>query len=379
MGSFHPELFLHRCTKPLEGRRILFFERIRLNVYTGKNRNYQANWLTVGTLSAAGLFTAAKLAARLVRPKVDLEQKVVLITGGSRGLGLSLAFELGSLGSHLAICARDRYELEQARSRLAERGIDAAIFPCDISEESEIEPLVARVLDRFGRIDILINNAGHISVAPLERLQHSDFEQAMQVMFWAPVNLTLAVLPHMKQRGSGHIVDITSVGGRVSIPHLLPYSCAKFAFVAFSKGLGAELDAHHIRVLTVVPGLMRTGSYLNANFKGSAEREFAWFSLLGNLPGFSVSARYASRCIVRSLQHNRRTCTISLPARALIASDALMPEMTQNILAAVNRYLLPGAGGRMQPTSGKMLNSSLNRFFQALTYLGKAAAHELNE
>jgi short-subunit dehydrogenase len=337
------------------------------------------NWLTVGAMAAAGLFTAAKVVSRLARPKLDLNQKVVLITGGSRGLGLQLAFELGKLGSHLALCARDAHELEQARSRLAERGIDVAIFPCDISEESEIEPLVARVLDRFGRIDVLINNAGHISVAPLERLQHSDFEQAIKVMFWAPVNLSLAVLPHMKQRGSGHIVDITSVGGRVSVPHLLPYCCAKFALVAFSHGLGTELDAQRIRVLTVVPGLMRTGSYLNAKFKGLAEREFAWFSLLGNLPGFSVSASYASRRIINSLQHNRRTCTISLPAKALIASDALLPEMTQIVLAAVNRYFLPGAGGMTQPASGKMLDSSLNRFFQTLTSLGKAAADQLNE
>jgi short-subunit dehydrogenase len=350
-----------------------------MKVYSKRKPNHSANWLTVGTLSAAGIFAAANIATRLARPKLDLRQKVVLITGGSRGLGLSLAFELGSLGSRLALCARDAHELEQARSRLAERGIEAAIFPCDISEEFDVEPLVARVLDRFGRIDILINNAGHISVAPLERLQHSDFEQAMKVMFWAPVNLTLAVLPHMKQRGSGRIVDITSVGGRVSIPHLLPYCCAKFAFVAFSKGLGTELDARDIRVLTVVPGLMRTGSYLNAKFKGLAESEFAWFSLLGNLPASSVSARYATRCIVKSLQHNRRTCTISLPAKALIASDALLPEMTQNILAAVNRHLLPGAGGRTQPASGKMLGSSQNKFLQALTSLGKRAAQKLNE
>jgi short-subunit dehydrogenase len=344
-----------------------------------KRPSYSANWLTVGTVSAAGIFTAAKLVARLARPKLDLTGKVVLITGGSRGLGLSLAFELGNLGSRLALCARDAQELEQARRRLAERGIAAATFPCDISEETEIEPLVARVLDRFGRIDVLINNAGQISVAPLERLQHSDFEQAMNIMFWAPVNLTLAVLPQMKQQRSGHIVDITSVGGRVSIPHLLPYCCAKFAFVAFSKGLSAELDAHRIRVLTVVPGLMRTGSYLNAKFKGSAEREFAWFSLLGNLPGFSVAASYASHCIVKALQRNRRTCTISLAAKTLISAEALLPETTQTILATVSRYLLPAPGGETQPVSGKMLVSRLNAFFQALTSLGKTAARELNE
>jgi short-subunit dehydrogenase len=344
-----------------------------------KKPSYSTNWLTVAAISAAGTITAAKMVARIARPKLHLKDKVVLITGGSRGLGLSVAFQLGSLGAHLALCARDPEELERARARLAERGIDCATFPCDISEESQIEPLVARVLDRFGRIDVLINNAGHISVAPLDRVQHSDFEHAMNVMFWAPLNLTLAILPQMKQQRSGHIVDITSVGGRVSIPHLLPYCCAKFAFVAFSKGLATELDADNIRVLTVVPGLMRTGSYLNAKFKGSAQSEFAWFSLLGNLPGFSVAASYAARRIVNALQHNRRTCTISLPAKILIASDALLPETTATVLASVNRYLLPSPSGGTQQVSGKILNGRLNVFFQALTSLGKTAARQLNE
>lgn len=335
--------------------------------------------MAAGTVSAAAVIAAAKLATRRARPNSDLKGKVALITGGSRGLGLSLAFELGHLGSHLALCARDANELEEARGRLAERGIDAAIFPCDISESSEVEPLVDRVMDHFGTIDILINNAGQISVAPLARLEHSDFDDAMKVMFWAPVNLTSAVLPYMKRRGSGHIVDITSVGGRVSIPHLLPYCCAKFAYVAFSKGLGIELDAHRIRVLTVIPGLMRTGSYLNAKFKGLAESEFAWFGLLGNLPGFSVSASHASGRIIKALQKNRRTCTISLPAKALIAAEALLPEVTQTALATLNRYLLPAPVGRTQSVSGKIVDSRLNRVFQALTCLGKRAAYNLNE
>jgi NAD(P)-dependent dehydrogenase (short-subunit alcohol dehydrogenase family) len=325
--------------------------------FSNKRSKNASNYLAVGTLSAAGLFAAARLIRRFSRPKLDLREKVVLITGGSRGLGLSLAFQLGALGSRLALCARDPQELEKARVRLAHRGIDAEVFPCDVSEESEIEPIVARVLDRFGRIDVLINNAGVIRVAPLDSLQHSDFEQAMNTMFWAPVNLSFAVLPHMMRRRSGYIVNITSVGGRVSVPHLLPYCCAKFAFVAFSRGLGAESEAHGIHALTVVPGLMRTGSYLNAEFKGLAEKEFAWFGLISNLPAFSVAADYAARTIVKALQHERRTCTISLPAKILIASEALFPEITQTILATVNRYLLPASGGGPQPISGKILES----------------------
>ncbi len=336
-------------------------------------------WLTAGAVSAAGAVAAAKLMARAAKPKLDLHGKVVLITGGSRGLGLALAYELGKFGSRLALCARNANELEEARMRLAKRGIEAAVFPCDLTEESEIQPLVARILDRFGKIDVLINNAGIISVAPVDDVHHADFERAMKTMFWAPVNLSFAVLPHMKERGSGNIVNITSVGGRVSVPHLLPYCCAKFAFVAFSNGLSVELDSQHVRVLTVVPGLMRTGSYLNAEFKGSAEREFAWFGVIGNTPGLSVSAGYAVRSIVKALQYRRRTCTISLAAKTLIRAEALMPEMTQAILASVNQYLLPASRGQKQAQSGKILNSSFNQLYHAVTSLGKAAAQALNE
>ncbi|MBV9300755.1 MAG: SDR family oxidoreductase [Acidobacteriaceae bacterium] len=344
-----------------------------------RNSRGPLDWLMLGTASAAGLFLTGKIVRKLSVSKLDLRDKIVLITGGSRGLGLCLGFELGNRGARLALCARDQQELEEARNRLAARGIEAAVFPCDISDESQISPLVGNVLDRYGRIDVLVNNAGHIIAAPFESFDHSDFERAMNVMFWAPVNLSFAVLPLMKQQRSGSIVNITSIGGRVSVPHLLPYCCAKYAFVGFSNGLGAEVKSQGIHVLTAIPGLMRTGSYLNAQFKGSAEREFAWFGLLGNLPGFSVAASYAARCIVNALETNRHTCTISLPAKFLMRAEALFPETTQRVFSATSQYLLPAPNGEKVALSGKILNNRFNRVFQALTALGKSAALQLNE
>jgi hypothetical protein len=119
---------------------------------------------------------------------------------------------------------------------------------------------------------------------------------------------------------------------------------------------------------------MRTGSYLNAEFKGLAEKEFAWFGLLGNLPGFSVAANYAARTIVKAVQHKRRTCTISMPARFLIASEALLPEFTQTLLAAVTRYLLPASGTRGHPISGKILDSNFGELF-GLSHLWEKPLH----
>ena len=200
----------------------------------------------------------------------------------------------------------------------------------------------------------------------------------MNLMFWAPVNLTLAVLPHMQRQGGGHIVNITSVGGRVSIPHLLPYSCAKFAFVGFSTGLSSELDLEKIHVLTVVPGLMRTGSYLNAMFKGAAKREFAWFSLLGNLPGASVSVEDAAQEIRHALLKRHLTCTISFPAKLLIQADALLPETTRTVMQFANQFVLPSAGTDAA-RAGKTMNPKFSALFQALTSLGRLAAHSYNE
>ncbi len=261
---------------------------------------------------------------------------------------------------------------------LAQEGIDCVAFPCDVSNRSEAEALVARVIERFGRIDVLVNNAGHIQVAPYENFEPADYERAMDVMFWAPVYLTFAILPHYRKVNAGHIVNITSVGGRVSIPHLLPYSCAKFALVGFSTGLSAELRSQGPNVLTVIPGLMRTGSYLNAEFKGAQKREFAWFALLGNLPGFSVAADYAARSIRRALQNKQQTCTISLPAKLLIASEAVLPESTRFFLSAASR-LLPEPTASNKAATGRVLNREFSPIFDVFTSLGRTAAGRLNE
>jgi short-subunit dehydrogenase len=338
-----------------------------------------ASWLALAGLSGAALFGLAKLAGRVTKRPVNLRGKIALVTGGSRGLGLALAQELGEYGCDIALCARDEQELQEAAQKLRSMRIEVDVFPCDLSRAQEIEPLIQRVLARFGRIDILVNNAGLIKVAPLDNLEKSDFDEAMDLMFWAPVNLTLAVLPHMRQRGEGHVVHITSIGGRVAVPHLLPYSCAKFALVGFSSGLAAELDPHEIHVMTVVPGLMRTGSYLNVPFKGQSSKEFAWFGLLGNLPGFSVSAERAATTIRESLQRRQANCTLSVPAKILIQAEALMPEATRTIMQMANEYVLPNASASGSEAKGKLLNSRFGPVFQALTGLGRLAGAQLNQ
>jgi NAD(P)-dependent dehydrogenase (short-subunit alcohol dehydrogenase family) len=255
------------------------------------------------SLGAAGV--GSWLALRVLRSRLahDLRDKVVLVTGGSRGLGLVLARHLVQEGARIAICARDQEELDRAFRDLADRGARVLAVPCDLTERAQVHLMIEEVGRRLGPIDVLINNASIISVGPLETMTLEDFQEAMQYNFWTAVYTILAVLPQMRRRGSGRIVNITSIGGKVSVPHLLPYGASKFALVGLSEGLRSELAGTGIVVTTVCPGLMRTGSPRHAFFKGQHRAEYAWFALGDSLPLASMSADRAARQIIAACKN----------------------------------------------------------------------------
>jgi short-subunit dehydrogenase len=315
---------------------------------------------------------------RLLRSRMaaDLGGQVVLITGSSRGLGLAMAREFAALGCKLALCARDADELQTAASELARSGVPVLAIPCDIGEREQVERMVAQATERYGRIDVLVNNAGIISVGPLESQTIEDFEKAMKVMFWGVVYPTLAVLPQMLERRSGRIANITSIGGKISVPHLVPYNCAKFAAVGFSEGLRAELGRHNIKVTTVVPGLMRTGSHVNAFFKGKNEAEYSWFALSATMPVVAMNAKRAARKVVRAVREGRSEIILTPQARLATAVHGLFPGITADVLGLVNR-LLPNPNGDRQLHLGKESETAVSRSF--LTAFGKRAARDLNQ
>src|SRR5690348_787008 len=151
--------------------------------------------------------------------RVNLSGQVVLITGGSRGLGLALAREFASRGCHLILCARNGDELERAKTDLSAFPARVVTVRCDVTSPGQVGKCVEEAISRFGRIDILVNNAGAITVGPVQTMTLEDFAEAMDVMFWGTVHATFACLPHFRARGCGRIVNITSIGGLVSIPH----------------------------------------------------------------------------------------------------------------------------------------------------------------
>lgn len=329
-------------------------------------------------LAAAGAGTVAIARALYRRSKeYDLKGKCVLVTGGSRGLGLVLAREFADEGARVAICARDNRELERARRDLEARGVEVFAFPCDVTDRAQVSELIEVVTRRFGRIDVLVNNAGVIQVGPLEVMTLEDFEQAMAVHFWGPLYTTLAVLPQMRARRDGRIVNVSSIGGRIAVPHLVPYSASKFALAGLSDGLRAELAKDNVVVTTVIPGLMRTGSPRNATFKGRHRDEYAWFSISDALPVTSIQAERAARHIVAACRRGQAELIISTQAVLAVKFRALFPEATADILALANR-LLPGPGGiGRRRAKGKESESALAP--SLLTALSDRAALRNNE
>src|SRR2546423_4167501 len=149
---------------------------------------------------------AVAVAGRLVE-RPEQRGGVALVTGGSRGLGLLIARELAARGYRVAICARDADELADAESGLAARGAEVFTVRCDVADREQVGRMVRSVIDRFGGLDVLVNNAGIIEVAPLAAMTVDDFVEAHAVMFWGTLYPTLAALPHLLGRGRGRIIN----------------------------------------------------------------------------------------------------------------------------------------------------------------------------
>jgi len=327
----------------------------------------------------AGLGLASWCTYRVYRARraFNFHGKTVLITGGTRGLGLVLARQLAQEGANLAVCARDLEEVQRAHQDLTERGVRVLARTCDLRYRDRVHDFVAEARRHFGAIDVLVNNAGTINVGPVETMTLHDFHDAMAINYFAALHTILEVLPDMRARGQGRIVNISSIGGKISVPHLLPYCAGKFALVGLSEGLRAELAKVGIVVTTICPGLMRTGSPRNAQFKGQHRAEYAWFTLSDSLPGFTIGAESAARKILDACRYGESEVVLSWPAKLAVLLHGIAPGLTADLCGWVNR-LLPGPGGiGTESALGKDSESSLAPSW--LTALTERAAQANNE
>jgi NAD(P)-dependent dehydrogenase (short-subunit alcohol dehydrogenase family) len=234
------------------------------------------------------------------------------------------------------------------------------------------------ILEKWLAVDVLINNAGVIQVGPLEHMTHEDFENAMATHFWGPLHMMFEAVPSMRRRAFGRIVNISSIGGKVAVPHLAPYSASKFALVGLSDAVRAELDQYGIRVTTVCPGLMRTGSPLNADIKGQHELEYTWFAVSDSLPGLAMSAERAAAKILDACRYGDPELTLTVPAKLAVRLNHLAPATVGRAMVLANRFL-PGPTGPEGDRHRKGRHSKTPVTESAATALTQEAAAANNE
>jgi NAD(P)-dependent dehydrogenase (short-subunit alcohol dehydrogenase family) len=301
-------------------------------------------------VAAAGIVTARAL---LSSPPPD--GAVVIVTGGSRGLGFQIASRFAQRPVRLVLAARDRAELHAAQNSLITKHPhlhpdDFYLVCADLTDPTECQRLVDETFARFGRIDVLVNNAGIIGVGPAEVQTLEDFREAMDTHFHATLHAIWHALPRLRNqqplegwKRRAAIVNIASIGGKVPVPHLLPYTASKFAVVGFSEALHAELRKDNILVSTICPGLMRTGGENHANFLGKVDQERRWFFLGAKTPGIATTPEHAANRIYSAVSHGCAEIVITPQAWLAARFHGLCPNSTQFIAGLANSYILPDA------------------------------------
>ena len=312
------------------------------------------------TLGISAITAAWCLRSRTDR--VSKHRPIVLITGGSSGLGLELARVYARAGARLILVSRSEEKLESARSSLFADGsvkaaADLLLLPTDLSDKAAANQMIEIALGHLERIDVLINCAGIIEVGPVEDQPIEAFESAMKNNFFTALYTTQAALPHLlsqpKLEGCPYrasIVNISSIGGKMAVPHLLPYTTSKFALTGYSEGLHAELRPKGVRVTTVCPGLMRTGSQVRARFVGNVEKEKAWFDLGATTPGAAASVQHSAKRIRNAQLAGCAEITITPQAWLAARVTGLAPGLTAVVSSVANQYLLPAPIGNKTVT-----------------------------
>ncbi len=303
---------------------------------------------------AAAVGAGAWLVRAAIRRRrhYDLAGRVAIVTGGSRGLGLELARQLLERGAHVAICARDEADLRDAALDLRRRGGTVFSSQCDVTDPGQIERFIEQVRAELGPIDVLINNAGIITVGPFDAQNAEDFEQSYATHVTAPLTFAKSVLPDMRSRGGGRIANVASIGGLQPVPHMSAYVTSKHALVGLTQSMRAELADDNVLVTLVCPGTVQTGSPYAAGFKGDPEAEYGWFAASDNLPVLAIPAPALAGQILDAIEDG--DAELVTPANAWLSSlfHGMFSGVSTELATLVNA-LLPSDGGVRRLVRGR--------------------------
>ncbi len=322
--------------------------------------------LALGLLAGAGALWGTRAFLRH-RRWMDLSGRVVVITGADGGFGLILARQVAQAGAVVVLAARNAEALETAAADLRSHGAqDALAVPTDVSDEDQARRLILTAAERFGRIDVLLNNAGLMLVGAVPTLTIEDFRSILNTNFWGTVNPTMAALPIMREQQFGRIANVVSVGGRFVIPHMAPYIASKFALTGFTRAIRAEASRDNVLVTGIYPATIRTGGHTHAWFKGDTQGEYRWFALADTLPGLSTSAEAAATQAIRAIQGGDPEVIIGLAARLNVAFDGLFPDWSAELMALLERAMPAPADLDAPAVQGREIRGEIADFVNRL-------------
>ncbi|RYX83769.1 SDR family oxidoreductase [bacterium] len=288
------------------------------------------------------LVGAVLLLLRLLRANaaVDFRSRTILISGGSRGLGLNIARQFAKEGANLVLLARDEDELKNAKRELEGMGVQVLTIEGDVTLKSDCEKAVKATVERFGSLDGLVNNAGIIQIGPLEHMSDEDFKSAIDLHIYGPLYLSRAALPYLKRGRIGRIANIASFGGQVAVPHMAPYAASKFGLVGLSDALRHEVAKDGVLVTTVCPGIIRTGSHVQAKFKGHQKSEYKMFKL-GAISPLAVDPTVASKLIVDAMRYGDPYLTFPAVIGWASLLYRVFPNLAALVLGILVRFMPP--------------------------------------
>src|SRR5437016_10151948 len=264
----------------------------------------------------------------------DYQGTAGIVTGASSGIGAQLARDLAARGMRVAVLARRADRLAALADEIRRGGGEAIAVPCDVAERTSIEGAVAGVLERFGRVDLLVNDAGYGRHVLFKDHDAADIERMMRTNYLGMVWATKAVLPAMRARRRGWIVNISSVAGKLGQPDEVAYSATKFAVTGFSEGLSYELAPLGIHVMVVYPALVRTEMFtpeVLARMPARAHRTFI------DPPEFS-------RAVLRALERGKHEVTVPRYVAIAYAIRTLLPRFHRRMTARIRLPMLPDLG-----------------------------------
>jgi butyryl-CoA dehydrogenase len=257
--------------------------------------------------------------------------KVAAITGAGSGIGRALAQDLAKRGAHLALSDIDEAGLAETVSMCEGFGVKVTSARVDVADRDAVEAWAADVAREHGKVNLIFNNAGVALGATIDLMSYEDFEWLMNINFWGVVHGTKAFLPHLRERGEGHIVNTSSVFGLISVPSQSAYNAAKFGVRGFTDALRMELDADPCGVscTTIHPGGVKTNIARNARMHTTLASTAAGFDQIA-----MTSSEKAARQILRAVRRNKRRALVGPDAKAIDLVTKMPAGIYQRIVAA---------------------------------------------